>query len=121
MWISALDLVYLIAITEHYECWDARNTVGGGDFLLLLRVDLNEGDNAWLGQLSRELLVDWGDSFAWSAPVGVDCKRRTSVGGLIEVLPSPILPRDRGRDVGGMRPSDAAHFFGGVFGAYSLQ
>lgn len=73
MWVGTLDLVNLVAVTEHHECGNARDSVGGSDFLLLLGVDLGEGDDARLGDLSGELLVERGDGFAWSAPIGIDC------------------------------------------------
>lgn len=48
------------------------------EVFLLVTVDLGKCDLVRAGQLSRQRVVDWGDGFAWSAPVGVDCSDRVS-------------------------------------------
>lgn len=41
-------------------------------FFLLVTVDLGECDLVRARELARQGIVDGGDGFAWSAPVGVD-------------------------------------------------
>lgn len=41
-------------------------------FLESLSVDLRERNEILLGELSREGLVDWRNSLAWSTPVGIN-------------------------------------------------
>lgn len=42
------------------------------EIFLLVTVDLGKCDLVRAGQLPRQRVVDGGDGFAWSAPVGVD-------------------------------------------------
>lgn len=45
--------------------------------MLLVDVDLGEGDLVRAREPRGELFVDGGDLLAWAAPVGVDCGRES--------------------------------------------
>ena len=49
------------------------HTILPGDILVLVNVDLREGDLIWLGVFLGEGLVDGGNGLARSTPVRIDC------------------------------------------------
>lgn len=52
----------------HIRC----DAVGLGELLLVVDINLGECDGIGAGELSRQGVISGRDSFAWSAPVGVD-------------------------------------------------
>ena len=49
------------------------NTILPGDILVLVHVNLREGDLIWLGVFLGECLVDRSNGLAWPTPVRIDC------------------------------------------------
>jgi hypothetical protein len=55
------------------DLFDVRcNSICTGNVLLLVNIDLGEGDPVRARKLFGQLLVRGGDSFAWSTPVCVN-------------------------------------------------
>ena len=52
----------------HIRC----DAVGLGELLLVVDIDLGECDVIWAGELGRQRVIRRRNSFAWSAPIGVD-------------------------------------------------
>lgn len=77
--IGTLDCVENRAILEDHEGWHGSNAIFARDLLLVVDIDFGKCDGVGLAVLGGELLVDWRDSFTWTAPVCINCDERSAL------------------------------------------
>ena len=68
------------------------DTVGLGELLLVVDIDLGKCDGIGAGKLGGQRIIGGCNSFAWSAPVGVDYSgvTRMSATGSVVWASSPV-------------------------------